>query len=371
MGALSGGGTLSNLVADSTVTYQIGSDGNNPATEFDGTIEDGCGIVALTKVGAGGFTLTGANTYTGVTTIESGTLQIDNATATTNVLTNAGGVNNTGGSLVLDYSTSGTSVASTVQSRLQTAYNNGANRFQTGVIHNTSATSSIGLGWADNPATHQVTIMPALYGDTNLDGTVGLADLNTVLTNYGKSGMNWSQGDFSYDGVVGLADLNKLLTYYGQTLPSGTPAAESFSADAALKAAVVPTAPAAASRALAISVGAVTTVDAPAPSTNNGTNDVLAIASPAVAASGQVAVPAVSSGTASSGTASSGTGATVSAIASRSVATSPPAAGVSELPPSAPRPPLAQVPFGPSPVPAVASPTITSPTTPPSTPRHA
>ena len=61
--------------------------------------------------------------------------------------------------------------------------------------------------------------MRALYGDCNLNGVVGPADLAKLLTNYGKSGMTWSQGDFTYDGTIGPADLSKLLTNYGQNGP--------------------------------------------------------------------------------------------------------------------------------------------------------
>ena len=153
-------------------------------------------------------------------------------------------MNVTGGFLVLDYSASRVSVASTVLGLLATAYNGGVNSFHTGQIRDSNATDfggpihpmwdnspaqkamiepgpgpSIGLGWVDNPTTHQVTIMPAAYGDANLDGTVGLTDLNTLLLNYGRSGMVWSQGDFNYDGTVGLGDLNMLLGNYGGTGP--------------------------------------------------------------------------------------------------------------------------------------------------------
>ena len=190
--------------------------GNNASTTYSGQLSGGG---SLTKVGAGRLTLSGPNNYTAATNVESGALQINNASSTTNVLTNAGGVNVTSGFLVLDYSASGTSVGSTVQSLLKTAYNNGTNSFQTGQIHDSAATGSIGLGWVDNASTHQVTIMPALYGDCTLDGVVGPADLSRLLTNYGQSGMNWSQGDFTYDGTIGPADLSKLLTNYGMNGP--------------------------------------------------------------------------------------------------------------------------------------------------------
>ena len=73
LGSFSGGGTLANMVTGSTVTFAIGS--NDQSTEFDGVIEDGSGTAtALTKVGTGTLTLTGANTCSGGTVIDGGTL---------------------------------------------------------------------------------------------------------------------------------------------------------------------------------------------------------------------------------------------------------------------------------------------------------
>ncbi len=217
----------------SGATLQIGSGGttgsiggdvvNNSALTFNrsntltyGGVIYGAGTV--TQQGTGRVIFTGVNKYTGATNVQSGALQINGATTTTNVLTNSGGANVTGGFLILDYNASGVSVASTVQSILQTAYGHGFTN--TGDhIYDTAASSSVGLGWVDNAATKQITIMPALYGDCTLDGTVGLADLNVLLSNYGKSNMNWSQGDFTYDGTVGLADLNVLLSNYSKSGP--------------------------------------------------------------------------------------------------------------------------------------------------------
>ena len=113
-------------------------------------------------------------------------------------------------------------LVSEVQSLLKTAYNGGSNSFQAGhdyQLYSTAASASIGLGWVDNAATHQVTVMPALYGDANLDGVVNFSDLNKVLTNYNLTNMTWSQGDCNYDGVVNFADLNKVLTNYNLTGP--------------------------------------------------------------------------------------------------------------------------------------------------------
>jgi hypothetical protein len=57
---------------------------------------------------------------------------------------------------------------------------------------------------------------PPLAGDANLDGGVDGADLNAVLSYYGRTGMDWSHGDFNGDGNVNGADLNAVLSHYNQ-----------------------------------------------------------------------------------------------------------------------------------------------------------
>jgi uncharacterized delta-60 repeat protein len=73
LNALSGSGTVTDSAAGSC-TLTVGVDGES--SEFDGLIEDGSGNVALTKLGAGTFTLGGDNTYSGLTTIGAGRLQV-------------------------------------------------------------------------------------------------------------------------------------------------------------------------------------------------------------------------------------------------------------------------------------------------------
>jgi autotransporter-associated beta strand protein len=234
-------GATGTLVEDGTL--QIGAGGitgdviDNSALAFNcssslvyaGNIS---GPGSVTQEGSGRLVLTGTgSSYTGVTNVQSGALEIDGASSTMNVLTNVnaaahtGGTNVSNGFLVLDYSANPaneSSLVSTVQSLLHTACNGGVSSFQAGhdyQLYSTAASSTIGLGWVDNATTHQVTVMPALYGDANLDGVVDFSDLNKVLTNYNMTGMSWSQGDFNYDGVVNFADLNKVLTNYNLTGP--------------------------------------------------------------------------------------------------------------------------------------------------------
>jgi rhamnogalacturonan endolyase len=90
LGALVGGsGTSISGASTSTAltTYSVGA--LNLNSTFDGRINDSTGAVALTKVGTGLFILTGTNTYTGNTTINGGTLLVNN-----------GGGSATGGSTV-------------------------------------------------------------------------------------------------------------------------------------------------------------------------------------------------------------------------------------------------------------------------------
>ncbi len=235
---LGNGGTSGSLNANSTAGTPVSDVYVNGATAVLAFNRSTDVAYAGRIFGSGGVTQQGTNrvtltdsqtTYSGATTVQSGALQINAASttmsagSTMNVLNNAGGVNNTGGFLVLDYSakTANDSVLATaVQSALKTAYNNGTNSFQTGQIRDTSATSSVGLGWVDNTTTHQITIMPALYGDANLDGKVNFTDLSILLSNYGKAGtFGWSQGDFNYDSTVNFSDLSKLLSNYSKSGP--------------------------------------------------------------------------------------------------------------------------------------------------------
>jgi autotransporter-associated beta strand protein len=98
LGALIGGPNTSLQGASSAsnpTTYVIG--GKNLDTTFAGKISEviPARTVLLTKVGTGTFTLTGANTHTGPTVVNGGTLLVNNtsgsATGTNSVTVNSGG----------------------------------------------------------------------------------------------------------------------------------------------------------------------------------------------------------------------------------------------------------------------------------------
>jgi hypothetical protein len=57
------------------------------------------------------------------------------------------------------------------------------------------------------PSFSQVLVMPALAGDTNLDGKVDQSDYLNVVANMGSTGAQWFLGDLNGDGLVTPDDL--------------------------------------------------------------------------------------------------------------------------------------------------------------------
>jgi autotransporter-associated beta strand protein len=87
---LSGGGVIVNNAPGTTCLLTAG--GNDQSSTFAGVIQDGGAgrIIALNKTGSGTLALTGANTYTGGTTVSAGTLEFDGTGSVRgNILNNA------------------------------------------------------------------------------------------------------------------------------------------------------------------------------------------------------------------------------------------------------------------------------------------
>ncbi len=105
---ISQNGIITNSSTSSNSTLTIGA--GNASSTFDGTITDASATypLILVKSGSGTITLTGSNTYRGLTTINSGgALVITNAAALGSIV--SGTVVNSGGSLVLAGAAAGTS----------------------------------------------------------------------------------------------------------------------------------------------------------------------------------------------------------------------------------------------------------------------
>jgi autotransporter-associated beta strand protein len=102
-----GGGIVTNS-GGSAATLTAG--GDNTSTTFAGVIQDGASTTALDKSGGGTMTLTGANSYTGVTTIAAGTVALTGTgsiAASTQV-----NLSNTGTTFDISGTTAGASIVS-------------------------------------------------------------------------------------------------------------------------------------------------------------------------------------------------------------------------------------------------------------------
>src|SRR5205814_5796912 len=165
----------------------------------------------MTKTGAGTLLLSGANSYTGTTSVKAGKLVAVGDAARVPMLSGTGttgGTDITGGQLILDYSPGGsTNPSSTVLPALTTGYNLPA-KFSSGTLRSSNtADNTKGLGWRDDSGSKQVTVMYTYYGDASVDGQVNTLDFNQVAANFNAAG-NWAAGDFNYDGIVNALDFN-------------------------------------------------------------------------------------------------------------------------------------------------------------------
>jgi MYXO-CTERM domain-containing protein len=83
VGAGANANITNSVAGDSTLT--IGD--NNTTSSFEGTITNTTGTLAITKIGSGTLNLSGANTYTGATNVNAGTLLINGSTSPTSLVT--------------------------------------------------------------------------------------------------------------------------------------------------------------------------------------------------------------------------------------------------------------------------------------------
>ena len=191
------------------------------------------GTVPVLKTGLGTLVVNAANTLTGSTTVQQGTLQLANAAALASskvipvaggtvslapylqttvggLAPNAGGLVNLGNGLVTV--ASGLSPADLVTA-IQAGRGDGSWTGTSGITSSVAASDLASgipraVGWLDN-GDGSVTAAFAAPGDTNIDWVVDVLDAGNFLT-FGKydTGLpaTWLEGDFNYDGVVDVLD---------------------------------------------------------------------------------------------------------------------------------------------------------------------
>jgi T5SS/PEP-CTERM-associated repeat protein/autotransporter-associated beta strand protein len=194
-----GSGTANVLIREGGATFDTGvyNVGANVALLHGGTATSDGG---LTKIGSGTLTMTlsGANTYTGPTNVNVGTLSLDQP-----CLYNAGNVRiDSGAVLNLTYVDTDT---------VRFLFLGGIP--QAAGVYNSANSSGYITGSGSLLVSYSV-----LPGDANADGTVNGSDLNTVLSDYNQTGMDWWHGDFDGNGTVNGTDLNTVLSNYNQSV---------------------------------------------------------------------------------------------------------------------------------------------------------
>jgi autotransporter-associated beta strand protein len=190
-------------------------------------------VPSLTKTGSGCLVLNAANTLTGPTTIQQGTVQLTHASAlaastisplaggvlslTPNLQATVGGLNPNAGGLV-DVGRGMVTVANgltptALVTALQSGRAGGSWTGSSGITSSAAAsalasTTLRSVGWLDN-GNGSVTFAYAAPGDSNLDWTVDILDASNFLS-FGKfdAGLaaTWIEGDYNYDNSVDILD---------------------------------------------------------------------------------------------------------------------------------------------------------------------
>jgi len=198
--------TLGAATVSSGTTRTITTGGTTNALTFGGVISNGVTATDITKAGAGTLIFGGANVYTGQTTVNGGTLLVNNATgsglgsgnAVVGIAGKLGGTGSFSGSVTVN--TGGTLAPG---ASIQTL-GSGTVSLNTGSTFAYEVDSGVALGVGAD--------LQKVTGDLNLSGTVTLtfADLNSIptpfalgttftLINYSGS---WNNGLLTYNAAT-------------------------------------------------------------------------------------------------------------------------------------------------------------------------
>ncbi len=207
IGSLAGGGNVT--LGGATLT----TGGNNTDTTFSGVISEAGGI---TKVGTGTFLITGANTYTGVTNVNSGILSINSATGL-----GAGGAGN--GTVVASGATLLINTGINVTNESLSIAGSGAPGMG-GALRNESGTNTWGGAIT---LTNNASIIAMAGSTLNLNGGIDKTDFTLTSTAQGGATINYGAAitgdndnlfndDMTFTGG-GTHNLNAANTYQGKT----------------------------------------------------------------------------------------------------------------------------------------------------------
>jgi fibronectin-binding autotransporter adhesin len=223
-------------IAGAAATLRVGD--NNASATFGGTIQDGnaAASVNLTKIGTGIQRLSGANTYSGSTIIENGTLGLASSTGLPTGAKVTLGAGATSGALDLGGFDASVSVLQTAGSGTANVVGNsstsnnsiltfaGAANTFAGRIQDTLASGTMRTGLAVNSGTLTLSGANTYTGDTNLMGgtlavTGSLATTGNLMVNAGA--VLAGTGDGVTTGRVGNVVLSNGAIHPGATGADG------------------------------------------------------------------------------------------------------------------------------------------------------
>jgi autotransporter-associated beta strand protein len=195
---LDNNGTSTNnlILAGTAPTITVNALGTGKTATISAIIE---GTAGLTKAGAGTLTLSGANTYTGGTVLNSGTLNINNAAATgavsSSVTINGGTLDNTSGAAI----TLSASTTRAVTINGDFTFTGTSDLNMGGSNGNSTSTLSLGTGTRTiTVSAGTLTLSPNITSTNTLvkegDGTLFFQQSNTNSKANALSGMTINQG---------------------------------------------------------------------------------------------------------------------------------------------------------------------------------
>lgn len=211
---------------------------NNLSTTFSGMIQNG-GYAggsggSLRKIGFGTLTLSGANTYTGPTNVVKGTLNLTGSLTDTKISINGGILNETtsgvisgSSSLTLQSISATLSGANTYSGT--TTVNGGVLEVDGLITSNTSVNKGTlkGTGTVNGNITNSATLsVSAVNGNVTNNGTISVAnggkvDINGQLTNFDGSTNTLTGGIYAVNGTLQFTNAN-IVTNAGNITLTGT-----------------------------------------------------------------------------------------------------------------------------------------------------
>ena len=221
--SLTGAGTVTNLATNSGTATLIVSGSAN--TTFSGQILDGAnlngvtgiaaqGAVAITKSGAGILTLSGVNSYSGLTTVSSGTLLLGNASAL-----GAGAVTASGGAL--DLGGFSPTVGAVTISGNATSIQNGSLTGSSYAGANVSGTVTISANLLANGSAGLTKTGAGLLSLTGSNSFTGTTAVNGGTLSLGSADALAGGGNISFGGgTLQITAASNVNDYTGRILGS-------------------------------------------------------------------------------------------------------------------------------------------------------